>query len=274
MSYSLLSRFRGALIGSMVSEGLSLSNVSAQAKEVLCGDEIATSAQSLISPGAAASTAVSATRQELHQALASIIPIALYGHDNPQSLGQMITDTTPQPLQAAALVIANIITAALTHPSPPFNPLPALIQQVTDESLCQSLQQLEGLLNHRESLAISLQTLGDPRRREVSIALALYCWLSTPEQFQLSVLRAHRIPHVSPLTLSLTGAFSGALNGQAAMPLPWLQSTVASRSNIESMEKLADQLLATWSGCYHSDPVTADTMKAVAVSAPGLLRPR
>lgn len=273
MSYSLLSRFRGALIGSWVSEGLAFPDVSAHTKEGFCADAIATSAESLISTRSISSTAAQITRLDQHRALASIIPIALYGHDNPQALEPIIADTTPTALQGAALVIANSITAALAHRSP-FNPLPALIQHVTDESLSQPLQQVERLLSCRGSLAIALQTLGDPEQIEVAVVLALYCWLSTPAQFQLSVLRAHRIPNVSPLTLSLTGAFSGAFNGQAAMPLPWLQSTAASGGKIESMEKRADQLLAIWSGCYPSELGTVNEMEAVAVSAPGLLHPR
>ncbi|PZD73867.1 hypothetical protein C1752_01815 [Acaryochloris thomasi RCC1774] len=229
---------------------------------------IATSAQSLIATRSAPPLVA-----ETNRAIASTIPIALYFHDDAQKLRQAIMNAIPQAIQDVGFVVAESIAAALKPQMAPFELLPKLVQLLPDETLSQKLRQVQILLTRRDSLAIAIQKLGDPQHTEVAIALAFYCWLSTAEQFQLSVLRAHRIPDVSSLTLLLTGAFSGALNGRVGIPQAWLEAG-ASQNDLQRMEVSANQLLAAWSGCYQVGPDSVDGMGGVAIASPGILRPR
>ncbi len=55
----------------------------------------------------------------------------------------------------------------------------------------------------------------------IPIALAFYCFLNTPEDLRLSVVRAARCGIAGQITCALTGALSGAYNGVAAIPVEW-----------------------------------------------------
>jgi hypothetical protein len=52
-----------------------------------------------------------------------------------------------------------------------------------------------------------------------AIALSLYFFLDTPEQFDLSLKRAALINY--PLVLPFTGALAGAYHGFTGIPLAW-----------------------------------------------------
>ena len=61
----------------------------------------------------------------------------------------------------------------------------------------------------------------------IPIALAFYCFLNTPEDLRLSVVRAARCGIAGQLTCALTGALSGAYNGVGAIPVEWRQVSSA-----------------------------------------------
>jgi hypothetical protein len=269
MPYSLLSRFRGALIGGVVDQ---------RQPRYRCADltdveAVAATVQSLVT---GQYSAVVKTEIEI----LSLVPVALYLHDDHQKLRQIILEAIPVGLEDAGVAIATAITFALRPQVDPLRVLPELVQSLSDSGLSQKLQQVQNFLVRRDSLAIALQTLGDPNQLEIALAVAFYCWLSTATQFQLSLRRVQSIPDVSPLTLGLTGALSGALNGQSAIPTPWLTSQA---STLKAMETLADQLLAAWAGCY--SVATKDAMgdqrwshgnvaNLTAIASPGILHPR
>ena len=130
----------------------------------------------------------------------------------------------------------------------------------------------------------------------IPIALAFYCFLNTPEDLRLSVVRAARCGIAGQLTCALTGALSGAYNGAAAIPVEWRQLSlaVASRSLAEGQEpsvwgtgselklvELANNLFAVWAGVYN--PTAGPDSWAIlcegnayarSVAAPYVIRPR
>lgn len=110
-----------------------------------------------------------------------------------------------------------------------------------------------------------------------SIALAFYCFLSTREDFRLSVLRAARTDKDPLLTCILTGTLSGAYNSTAGILLPWQISRYASvqepvQEPVQEMVKLGDRLFAAWSGAYDLDNIPLAIDK-VAVAAPNAISP-
>jgi ADP-ribosylglycohydrolase len=124
----------------------------------------------------------------------------------------------------------------------------------------------------------------------IPIALAFYCFLNTPEDLRLSVLRAARCGIAGQLTCALTGALSGAYNGAAAIPVEWRQvfsttlepgplvcdrepSLWGTGSDAKIVE-LANNLFAVWAGVYRPDAGPSSAALARAVAAPYVIRPR
>lgn len=112
-----------------------------------------------------------------------------------------------------------------------------------------------------------------------AIALAFYCFLTTPETWQLSVQRAGQTGYSLPLVAALTGALSGAYNSEIGIPIAWLTAyehhhttTIEpSQMTISGIRQQATRLLASWSGSYDVATVTRAT---AAVAAPQVIRPR
>jgi ADP-ribosylglycohydrolase len=122
----------------------------------------------------------------------------------------------------------------------------------------------------------------------IPIALAFYCFLSTPEDLRLSVVRAARCGIAGQLTCALTGALSGAYNGAAAIPVEWRQalSTGKLRSATEGREssiggmgsdakivELANNLFAVWAGVYSPKTGSESAARTPVVTAPYVIRP-
>jgi hypothetical protein len=93
------------------------------------------------------------------------------------------------------------------------------------------------------------------------ISVALYGFLSTPEDFRLSLLRVAQLGYAPQTTCTLTGILSGAYTGMAGIPLSWLQSIQTRQGQPNSLLQvwgldgtalvhLADQLLQIWGGVY------------------------
>ncbi len=268
-------------MGGCIGEILLFQDSMSQSQEQGYADAIVSAAQLLLETRSISSCAAeSAFETNKNRLLTSMLPVALYSHDDCQKLREVIRDSVPERIQNEAFVVTEGLAASLTGKMVPLELLPDLIQLLPDDGLSQKLRQVQALLMQRDSLAIAAQKLGNPQQIEVAISLAFYCWLSTAEQFQLSILHAQRIPNVSPLTLVLTGALSGALNGQGSIPLPWQAKNIASPGiALQQMEQLADQLLSAWSGCYQVkqvdvDRITRQAAQPFAISAPGILRPR
>lgn len=109
-----------------------------------------------------------------------------------------------------------------------------------------------------------------------AFALALYCFLSTPEDFGLSVVRSVRTGSHRELTGAISGALSGAYNGIAGIPVSWQMCepqrhkphpdssmsfaplslspipppTVGTGPAVGLLLPLASRLFAAWAGIY------------------------
>ena len=124
----------------------------------------------------------------------------------------------------------------------------------------------------------------------IPIALAFYCFLNTPEDLRLSVLRAARCGIAGQLTCALTGALSGAYNGAAAIPVEWRQVSSATlepgplvsgrepsfwgTGSDAKIVELANNLFAVWAGVYRPDAGLDSAALARVVAAPYVIRPR
>ncbi|NEO08554.1 MULTISPECIES: ADP-ribosylglycohydrolase family protein [unclassified Moorena] len=319
MRYSLLNRFRGALLGSLVGEILAgsgcqkLPPAQVRFRPLSLGDaglskaisdwsKIATCGiESLIRCGnldlgdwlvhcEKAQPSILSLKGTANSSEAAVatLPIALFFHEDEVKLRQKL-------LQAAAiwqndsqrfesvLTIAWAIAIALTEKLDCPNLISRIIAYLgnyeNQNTWVEQLEQLQSLLELGASLEQTvIQLRREQRRRNeseddcsLSIALALYCFLNTPEDFRLCVTRAALTGYQSQTTAALTGALAGAYNGIISIPVPWL---VALNLNITGVDpwQLADQLLAVWSGVYDVSAIAQ--FQKLAVVAPRVIGSR
>jgi hypothetical protein len=155
-------------------------------------------------------------------------------------------------------------------------------------SLIQQLEAVQTLLEQRAGLEIAVKKLKqfpESQPTYLSIAIAFYCLLSTPEDWQLSVLRAAAAGTHPALTCTLTGILSGAYNSVAGIPRkadpllneltsnynPW--ETFWGVKSVTEILHLAARLFAAWSGIYNLSE-SWPTGSRSAIAAPHVLRPR
>jgi ADP-ribosylglycohydrolase len=92
-----------------------------------------------------------------------------------------------------------------------------------------------------------------------AIALALYCFACTPEDFTLAVNRAVQIRDRSPLTAVFTGAISGVYNGISNIP--------GDRYRFSETELQAQLLFASWAGATRVERSQILEQQAIAASS-------
>lgn len=317
MQYSLVSRFRGALLGSFVGEilgrvscpgrvlgkaTLTLPHVEdAQPSQMLSDwSQIATCGiESLIRCGKLdvedwvlqagmmqSSLLLLKTTASSSEAAVATLPMALFFHEDEVKLRQQL-------LQAAAvwqqhseasegvLAVAYAIALALTEKLDFATLIPRTISYLgtSQTPLVQQLEQVQTLIEQSQGLDATLSQLRrDAQRRGnpsscpyTSIALAFYCFLTTPEDFRLCVTRAALSSYQPQTTAALTGALSGVYNSVTGIPVGWRLAVNQTIPGVQRL-KLADRLLAVWSGVYEVS--ATEQFPRLAVAAPYVIQPR
>ncbi|HEY9642872.1 MAG TPA: ADP-ribosylglycohydrolase family protein [Coleofasciculaceae cyanobacterium] len=239
---------------------------------------------------------VALQNQELSEGLAiATLPLALFYHEDLNLLKQQIHLTVaqghPPEAELGAIVVNYAIALALQNRLQPNRLIPQLLAElqlrqdhpVLAEQLTQVHQELAGQAAVALTDALSVPFC----LKEVSpIALAFYAFLSTSENFRLSLLRAAQLssPSAYASTLTLTGALSGAYNGKAVLPPDWrkaLRSVPENRSplsllwDVKSEAELlhyAQALLAVWSGMYDSTQYLQHSNRLTVVGTPRAIR--
>jgi ADP-ribosylglycohydrolase len=252
------------------------------------------------------------------EAAVAALPTAMFFHENKAKLREKIMLATEvwynqsaSEYQTGVLAVGYAIARSLKERLDPATTIPQTITYLaTDNALTELLSQVQILLEQGADLeratthlcksAIALQERHDESEKKsqtnsivkpenfIPMAIAFYCFLSTPEDLRLSVFRAARCGIAAPLTCSLTGALSGAYNGAAAIPVEWRSrhsAAVTSRSAAEGrepsvwltgndakIEKLANNLFAVWTGVYSPDSQPKTPVRPPVVAAPYVIR--
>lgn len=228
--------------------------------------------------------------------LLAAIPLALFFHEDLtktyQYLQQVAKIIQAQrriqnrgsiPSSAAARVIAYTLSRILTHALHPLHLIPSLIadlelnreQEPEVNSLISLLHRVQTFLVQKAGLDAAIAHFGKIPQPHTALVLALYCFLSTPADFRLSVLRAIRTGYQLPLTVALTASLSAAYN-PGIVTLGWgnvgLTSQTATPAPVkEQVIQAADRLFATWCGVYDPSQIF---QQIPAVAAPNVIRPR
>lgn len=223
------------------------------------------------------------------------LPIALFYHEDWHQLQHNLEQTASAwkialPI-TPILTIAYTISLALRERLHLDTLIPRLITDLElydrDPQLMQQLNQVQTWVQQRMGSSLVRSRVPEiPLDADsIAIAVALYSFLSTPANFQLSLLRTAQIFPQPQVACALVGALSGAYNGIAGIPLDWRRAFNAmdfpapadALDNVRLAEaellQQADLLWAAWSGADHP----ADWLKhslPPTIASPHLIRPR
>lgn len=255
MQHSLLHRFQGTLVGSIIRPTPPLKPIyelSQDLGERLIGSEGLKAADGL------------ELRQKYEEQLPfplsssqfilATLPLQLRYYDAPcqgqvqlASLGKIWEQ--PQSTLADIMVWGHSLTLALQEKLNPRTLVSQLLGAYPglDTPLMLSLRELPRWLNHRLPLAAILSHF--PHHPNLPVLAALSCFMTTPEDAKLCLLRASHSPLEPGLTSALTGALSGSYNSVVGLPLSW-RWTREAEGLIASRTEQAQLLFARWSGVY------------------------
>ncbi|AFZ02699.1 ADP-ribosylglycohydrolase family protein [Calothrix sp. PCC 6303] len=275
MRYSLVNRFRGALLGALVSEK-KLLGVTSLSKAVVA------SCESLVKLGTLdvnvwlelkSDKFVKDNEVINYQVkwILTTLPVALFFHENPIKLRQnlvnvaQIWDDEPI-LRDVALVFGYAIALSLEARFTPSNLIPQLLTFLgeTSTDLPEKLLKVQELSLRRASLEQIKSELIRHNQLSEMIAIALYCLITSLEDFPTSVLRASQNEQLSPASSIITGALSGAYNSISGIPISWQVNQL--EPDFREIIALSDQLFAAWSGIYDlNSSANHDTVEKFAV---------
>jgi ADP-ribosylglycohydrolase len=198
-------------------------------------------------------------------------------------------------IRDGTLAVGYAIAQSLTEKLEPRILIPQIVSFLgeTQTQIPQQLLKVNDLLNRGSGLETAQAELNRENKHSHAIAMAFYCFLSTLEDFRLSVLRATHNGDIwhSQTTGAITGALSGVYNSTAGIPVKWQvllsPATPADRglTNFSQMLELADTLATVWSGVYDFTPdlrelaeeeyIMSDPQAALPVyAAPRVIRSR
>jgi len=279
MRYSILSRFRGTLLGATLGEKITQPN---QIKPPTIAKVLILGAQSLVEIGSFERKTWQDRLLILEltpwQAIVATLPLALFYHDNQIKLRRNLLSVSSiwqnEPIiQESILAMGYAIAQALTEKLVPSQLIPQIVAFINAPTtdLTTKLMQVQALLEQKAGVEQTVtQIMPNSDRVTASVALAFYYFLSTVEDLSLSVKRSRR----SPLVISaMVGALSGAYNSASSIPSSWQTILVEPQTSAETeMLQLSDSLVAVWSGVYKPDLTVK--MMATAVAAPRVIRLR
>ena len=298
MLYSLGSRFRGTILGTLLGEVVLSRNRNLPSLTSQHVQKITVGAESLIELGRFDLDVWLKRQQQeclnlnasdgiLLEAVLTCLPVILFFHENTTKLRlnlQHVVKVSPNSpiVQDGILAIGYAISRSLTEKLAPHNLIPETVAFLgeTPSKLPQQLLKVNDLLSSGAGLEKVQAELSKVEELSNAIPMAFYCFLSTLEDFRLSLLRSDQIESRSLTISMITGALSGAYNSAGGIPVTWqtllfktelLESSV---NNFSLLLNLADMLLAVWSGVYNFDEHLKEVFAENAVAAPRVIRLR
>ncbi|MBR8838415.1 MAG: ADP-ribosylglycohydrolase family protein [Stigonema ocellatum SAG 48.90 = DSM 106950] len=303
MRYSLVSRFRGTILGVLLGEIITKSQDKLLSVERLHTTSLhgvrmaVVGAESLISLGRFDLDDWRSRQQECSHldetltvspaAILATLPLGLFFHENTIKLREnlllLVKMWENDPLvRDGTLALGFAIAQSLTEKLSSVTLLHQTISFIgeTSTSLPEQLLKVNYLLNYQAGLEKAQAELITEEKLSSTIAMAFYCFLDTLEDFRLSVLRATQNDDTLQGVSAITGALSGAYNSTAGIPTTWqvlLQHAKSQESELTSFSqvlKLADALVAEWSGVYNGSYSTEVTDEKSWLSLQAIASPR
>ncbi|MFB2768380.1 ADP-ribosylglycohydrolase family protein [Pelatocladus sp. BLCC-F211] len=309
MRYSLASRTRGTILGALIGEILALEGGQMQKFASSYWQKMMiTGAESLIELGRFDLDDWSRRQQEsgiivennTHaslQVILSTLPVILFFHEHNIKLRQNLLNVVKiwhsnPVIEDWTLAVGYAIAQSFREKLTSSTLIPQIIGflEETPTSVPQILLKLHNLLEKQAGLEIIQAEFCTEEKLSYDLAIAFYCFVSSLEDFRLSVLRATKVNSPSVYLSTITAALSGAYNATTGIPVSW-RFLLAKNSpaqwqttDLPQMVKLTDTLVATWSGVYHSTlnqgevraewPITLSYASLEAITAPRVIRLR
>lgn len=227
----------------------------------------------------------------------ALLPMALFFHDDEIKLRRTVSQLVlawngDAEVQAEVWAVAYAIALALKQRLVPANLIDQTIASLRADvpasmgspaidrkpQIVVQLERVQTLLDQGANLQTAMAELSQlPHSSTQAIGLAFYCFLSTPDDLRLAVMRAARAANMPHLVCGITGAIAGAYNGMPGIPLAWSMNAftaapiLGSGKSVPDLYQLAARLLAVWSGAYDS---TAFAEQVPVIAAPDVIRPR
>jgi len=227
-------------------------------------------------------------------AIASL-PVAMLYHEEEAKLREKLDQIGEvwqgkSDVKLSNLAVGYAIALALKEKLEPQTLITQIINILEEECpLVELLKEVQSLLERRADLETAIRHLSNKAKSIeteaiIPVCLAFYCFLSTPENWQLAVQRAARTGRGSQIC-AIVGALSGAYNSSAGIPVEWrgalnfrlrktsglISEAVASEAEII---ELAKTLLAIWCGVYNPKTMENKLNLVPAVAASNVIRPR
>jgi hypothetical protein len=267
MRYSLVHRVRGAFLGAFLGESLSNPN------SLDLGAVAALGTQSLIRLGKLdvddwlkrqkqAGIKLETNINSWGQIILATLPVVMFYHENTGKMRENILEVLrilnwedEQVITDASLIIGYAIAQSLNEKLDPHTLISETVSFLgkTSSWIPQQLIKVNNLLTEGAGLETAQRELTSPEKLTSNIGLAFYCFLSTLEDFSLTLLRANQNQNI---TGSFAGALSGAYNSTVSIPVHWQISPPLTNhpawglQNFTQMLELADTMMALWSGVY------------------------
>jgi hypothetical protein len=213
------------------------------------------------------------------QAIVAMLPLMLFFHDDRVKLREILINVSHTwqldwETCSSAVTIGYIISRSLTES---FSPR-IIISQLLDEMsnlhplVFQELSTIDRLVDDASSLHQIIHRIAIvPHPIIAATAIAIYCFLSTPEDFSLAVRRAYQAKDRSGLTCALTGILAGTQNSLSGIPL---NGYLATQSRFQWL-LAAESLLAAWAGVYHEHSSSlAVAVHPLSVASPKVMQRR
>lgn len=298
MHYSLFSRFYGCLLGLVLGEHWALQTSTAthaQARSLshrpLHWIETLVRAgrwETALSPWPFPATEPITPGQMSAPELAiALLPIALYFHHDLRQqrhfLWQALNSAEIDADRGNQVTLwAYVLAQALRGQLQPNMAIPQMLAYLTvvakaataypapSSAICHQVQRLKPLLQQAVDLPRAA-TLLRQEGPDPTIAIALYMFLQTPENFQLTLTRSRALSPFSLALPALLGALSGAYNSSVGIPAQWhqlLPMAQDQRCSSETLHQVASQFLALWSGVLWVPQRSVASATTLSVSAP------
>jgi hypothetical protein len=193
----------------------------------------------------------------------AMLPLILFFHDHANLLRRHLTQIAQTWLPAQVdldevFLWVNWMILALTEK---LSSRQMLVQTPAGQ-LREELTQTQTYLQDFASLEQVAARVSHP------LALALYCFRSTPDDFRLGLMRASRSGNSQ--VMILVGALSGVYNTESGIPLSW-RFRYAHPPDRDDPALLAQGLFGAWSGMYQVDP-SASHLQEIAIAPTGLIQ--
>jgi hypothetical protein len=218
------------------------------------------------------------------------LPIALFYHDNlAQQRHHLATTVTAWggdlSTADAVIVFSYAIAQAIKEQLTPAHLIAQILTYLhvslrdlaaRSADLIRTLETVKRLVAQGSDLqraiaALQLDTKIQPK--SVEIAIALYCFLQTPDTMSLALIRAVRMGIKPEIVGALVGALAGAYSSSIGIPAEWqgaLQAPFLTPEILQRIDPLSARLVAMWAGIY--DPFTLPKNEIPVVTVPWVVR--